>query len=300
MPSTRLRLDPRELRGAAARVRAEFGPHARILSADEIRVGGIAGFFARRMYELVIEHPVPQAEEPAPAAPLAEAVPQAEDRRPAERLVSPMSGIAALLEQAERAESFFPGAAGAAAPVSTQSDEFSSVLGALATSVGAPTVSPPAEQRTFRPEPGGLLAIAGLRDDALRVALDLASKTPGAQLGVSGDLGGTLPRVEERRDAVALRARGVEADAIAIVAVGLGSGGPIAEANAARIALLGADAVWVAVDATRKPEDTARWVAAVTSAVRVREMAVLDAPLTESPESVHDLGLRQAWPTPAR
>lgn len=284
MPSTRLRLDPRELRGAAARVRAEFGPRARILSADEIRVGGIAGFFARRVYELVIEHPEPRIE----------------DLRPSEPFVSPMSGIAALLEQAERAESFLPGAAGAAAPVSTQSDEFSDVLGALTTSVGAPTAAPPAEHRTFRPEPGGLLAIAGLRDDALRVALDVASRSPGAQLGVSGDLGGTLPRVEERRDAVALRARGVEADAIAIVAIGLGSGGPIVEANAARVGLLGADAVWVAVDATRKPEDTARWVAAVTSAVPVREMAVLDAPLTESPESVHDLGLRQAWPTAAR
>jgi len=282
VPSTRLRLDPKELRGAAARVRAEFGPHARILSAEEIRVGGIAGFFARRLYEIVVEHPEARDDQPDPAP--------------------RMSGIAALLEQAERDESFLPGAAGAgsARGISTQSDDFSSILGALAVSIDAPVATAPPESARFRPEPGGLLAIVGLRDDALRVALDVAGGSPGAQLGVSGDLGGTLPRVDDRRDAVSLRARGVEADAIAIVAVGLGSGGPIAEANASRIPLLGADAVWVAVDATRKPDDTARWVAAVTAAVPVREMAVLDAPLTESPESVHDLGLRQAWPTGGR
>lgn len=283
MPSTRLRLDPKELRGAAARVRAEFGPGARILSAEEIRVGGIGGFFARRVYELTIEHD-PQADELRSSA--APATPR-------------MSGIAALLEQADRDEAFLPAAAGvgSAQGISTQSDDFSSILGALAVSIDAPVTAAPSEPTRFRPEPGGLLAIAGLRDDALRVALDVAGRTPGAQLGVAGDLGGTLPRVEDRREAVALRARGVQADAIAIVAIGLGSGGPIAEANASRVPLIGADAVWVAVDATRKPEDTARWVAAVVAAAPVREMAVLDAPLTESPESVHDLGLRQAWPT---
>ena len=280
MPSTRLRLDPRELRGAAARVRAEFGPRARILSAEEIRVGGVGGFFARRMYELVVEHPEMSEEVPAP--------------QPVPR----MSGIAALLEQADRDEALLPGAAGAgsATGVSTQSDDFSTILGALAVSIDAPVATAPPEPTRFRPEPGGLLAIAGLKDDALRVALDVAGRTPGAQLGVAGDLGGTLPRVEDRREAVSLRARGVEAGAIAIVAIGLGSGGPLAEANASRVPLIGADAVWVAVDATRKPEDTARWVAAVVAAAPVREMAVLDAPLTESPESVHDLGLRQAWP----
>jgi hypothetical protein len=286
VPSTRLRLDPKELRGAAARVRAEFGPGARIVSADEIRIGGIGGFFARRVYELVIDYP--------------EAVPRTEELRSAASTANPrMSGIAALLEQADRDESFLPGVAGAGSVqgVSTQSDDFSSILGALAVQVDAPVATAPPDPVVFRPEPGGLLAIAGLRDDALRVALDLAGRTPGAQLGVAGDLGGTLPRVEDRREAVALRARGVEADAIAIVAIGLGSGGPIAEANASRVPLIGADAVWVAVDATRKPEDTARWVAAVVAAAPVREMAVLDAPLTETPESVHDLGLRQAWPT---
>jgi len=291
VPSTRLRLDPKELRGAAARVRAEFGPRARILSAEEIRVGGVGGFFARRMYELLIEHPEAASDQGPQAEELRSAASATETR---------MSGIAALLEQADRDESFLPTAAGGASrPISTQSDDFSSVLGALAVSIDAPVATAPPEPTRFRPEPGGLLAIAGLKDDALRVALDVAGRTPGAQLGVAGDLGGTLPRVEDRREAVSLRARGVEAGAIAIVAIGLGSGGPIAEANASRIPLIGADAVWVAVDATRKPEDTARWVAAVVAAAPVREMAVLDAPLTESPESVHDLGLRQAWPTGA-
>lgn len=276
MPSTRLRLEPRELRGAAARVRAEFGPGARIVAADEIRVGGLAGFFARRMYELTIEHPE-GGERPVVA-------PQ-------------LSGIEALLARAERDESALPGVVPAdAPPVSTNTDSFSSVLGSLTATVGVSVAEEPPHPPRFRAEPGALLVIAGLRDDALRVAADVAAGIPGSQLAVAGDLADAAPRVDDRRAATALRARAVELGSVAIVAMGLGAGGPIAEANASRLVLLGADAVWVAVDATRKHDDTARWVAAVRRAVPVREMAVLDAPLTESPESVHDLGLRQAWP----
>lgn len=274
MPSTRLRLEPKELRGAAARVRAEYGPEARIVAADEIRVGGIAGFFARRMYELTIEHPGGWTPP-----------------------VAPLSGIEALLAEAEREESALPSALPAdAPPVSTNTDSFSNVLGSLTATVGVTLAEEPPHPSRFRAEPGALLAIAGLHEDALRVAADVAAGIPGAQLAIAGDLGGGAPRVDDRRGATALRARAVELGSVAIVAIGLGAGGPLAEANASRVGLLGADATWVAVDATRKHDDTARWVAAVRAAVPVREMAVLDAAQTESPESVHDLGLRQAWP----
>jgi hypothetical protein len=276
-----LRLEPKELRGAAARVRAEFGPEARIVAADEIRVGGIAGFFAKRMYELLIDHPADWTPPVAPA-------PQ-------------LSGIEALLAQAEELESVLPAVVPVdAPPVSTNSDEFSNVLGALTASVGVSLAEEPPHPARFRAEPGALLVIAGLRDDALRVAADVAASIPGAQLAMSGDVAAALPRVDDRRTATALRAQSVESGGVAIVAIGLGAGGPLAEANASRVGLLGADAVWVAVDATRKHDDTARWVAAVRAAVPVREMAVLDAALTESPESVHDLGLRRVWPDRAR
>jgi hypothetical protein len=284
-----LRLDPRDLRGAAARVRAEFGPSARIAAAEEIRVGGIAGFFARRMYELTIDYDE--------AVPQAEAVPRAEDLRTGSR----MSGISALLEEADRAEGLFPGAVGSSAlPVSTQSDQFSLLLGSLTASVGAPVISeePPAPP-LFSPTPGGMLAIVGLRDDALRVAISVAAGMPQAEVAIAGDIPSPHPRVEDRRTATSARATAVERGGIVIVAVGLGAGGPLAEANASRVPLIAADAVWVAVDATRKPEDTGRWVAAVRAVASVREMAVLDADRTETPESVRDLGLRPAWPKDA-
>ncbi|WP_448059138.1 hypothetical protein [Cellulomonas hominis] len=43
-------------------VRAEFGPSARVIRAERIRTGGIAGFFARERYELTVD-----VQEPAPA-----------------------------------------------------------------------------------------------------------------------------------------------------------------------------------------------------------------------------------------
>jgi len=43
-----------------ARVRQECGPDARIVRAERVRSGGVAGFFAREHYELTVEVPVPR------------------------------------------------------------------------------------------------------------------------------------------------------------------------------------------------------------------------------------------------
>jgi hypothetical protein len=53
--------------------------------------------------------------------------------------------------------------------------------------------------------------------------------------------------------------------------------------------------VWVAVDAARKPEDTAEWVRAVDAVLAVDAVAATGASLTASPESVHALGLPVLW-----
>ncbi len=63
---TRLLLEGPDLSELMAQVRAEFGPTARIIRAERVRTGGLAGFFARERYELTID--VPDAP-PAPAAP---------------------------------------------------------------------------------------------------------------------------------------------------------------------------------------------------------------------------------------
>ncbi|WP_460460845.1 hypothetical protein [Angustibacter peucedani] len=54
-----------------ARVRAEHGPDARIVHAEQKLVGGVAGFFARRRYEVAVavDEPSAAAAQPAPAAP---------------------------------------------------------------------------------------------------------------------------------------------------------------------------------------------------------------------------------------
>ena len=60
---TRLLLEGADLAELMVHVRAEFGPTARIVRAERVRTGGLAGFFARERYELTIDVP------DAPAAP---------------------------------------------------------------------------------------------------------------------------------------------------------------------------------------------------------------------------------------
>lgn len=55
--STRLLLEGEDLPALMARIRAEMGPGARIVKAEKVRTGGVAGFFAREHYELTIEVP---------------------------------------------------------------------------------------------------------------------------------------------------------------------------------------------------------------------------------------------------
>lgn len=55
----RLLLDGEDLRSLMLRVREEMGPDAKIVKAERIRTGGIAGFFAKEHYELTVEVPEP-------------------------------------------------------------------------------------------------------------------------------------------------------------------------------------------------------------------------------------------------
>lgn len=111
-------------------VREEFGPTARIVRAERIRTGGVAGFFARERYELTVEVPEPPRQRP-----------RALRQAPASAGAGPV-GIDALLAAAEAAEADDPGSLSAgtarttgAAPaddgtprVSTGAESFASVL----------------------------------------------------------------------------------------------------------------------------------------------------------------------------
>ncbi|HEU5109705.1 MAG TPA: hypothetical protein VFT95_14280, partial [Micromonosporaceae bacterium] len=88
---TRVLLEGPAIEPLLAQVRQEYGPSARIISADKIRTGGLGGFFARQRYELSIQiddDAVPAP--PSPAAPTAAA--------PAGGPVEPLDALLALVE----------------------------------------------------------------------------------------------------------------------------------------------------------------------------------------------------------
>lgn len=133
---TRLLLDGDDLPTLMLRIKEEMGPHARVVKAERIRTGGIAGFFAREHYELTVEVP------DVPPAPVRE-------RRP----VAPAaSGLDALMAAADAADAAHgsgaaPGgdagvaeagdaAAAAGPPVSTASQSFAEVLASVRAMVG--------------------------------------------------------------------------------------------------------------------------------------------------------------------
>ena len=145
---TRLLLDGEDLPALMLRVKAEMGPDARIVKAERIRTGGIAGFFAREHYELTVEVPEtrPSRGRRRPAAPPAPS--------PAYVLPGDAAGIDALLAAADAAEradvhgSDLDGSSTARAPVtpaivaappaqiSTSGDTFARVLQSMREIVG--------------------------------------------------------------------------------------------------------------------------------------------------------------------
>lgn len=284
MPSIRFRLDHPSLDGVADKARERYGADARVLSAEEVRTGGIGGFFARRYIDVVVEVP------DGPSAPWT-----------ATRTARAGGGIQELLDAAEAAEADpvfrHPGIP----PVSTESGAFIDVLDDLRRNA-APTIPVrEADRARTRPvtllrAPGDLAVIAGIGEDPLVVARDLASGGRLAEICTGGTL--TLEgyqRVTDRRTAFAARARGVERGRPVIVAFTLQPGEATLAAAATTLLSIGAGQLWVAVDASRKADDTERWVKALTTAVPVQAMAVLRSAWTTTPASVNSLGLPQGW-----
>lgn len=176
----------------------------------------------------------------------------------------------------------------------------------------APAVaSPPVPLRS----PGDLVLCIGLRADAELLARDWAESS-GAELircaprGAVGAMGFdpvlsdpvlSDPVLSDRRDAAAARARGVERGAACIAVLGLTALGANAAATDGRDRQLGVaagilpDQLWLVVDVTRKPEDTAAWVAACCAALDVHGVVAIGGAETSTPHSVVALGLPVLW-----
>ncbi len=151
--STRLLLDGDDLRTLMLRVRDEMGPDARIVRAERVRTGGIAGFFAKEHYELTVEVP----ERPRQRLGRARHRPAIDAPRDAGTSVETV-GLDALLAAADAAEGEHRAAQEAGEPpgVSTSSETFADVLASMEELVGpqprrpGPPVPVPPE-RTVRP-----------------------------------------------------------------------------------------------------------------------------------------------------
>lgn len=128
--STRLLLDGQDLRTLMLRVREEMGPDAKIVRAERVRTGGIAGFFAREHYELTVE--VPDA--PQRRVPRSRPVPDGDAGRPSGTTAEPV-GLDALMAAADAIE--------AAPEVSTVSPAFAEVLASVQRMTAEPAPAEP-------------------------------------------------------------------------------------------------------------------------------------------------------------
>jgi hypothetical protein len=281
VPSIRFRFDEVSREALAARVRSEFGASARIISASEVRVGGVGGFFARRYVDVVVD---------VPNAP-----------NPATRGQSGAVGLAALLEEAERAErAEVPrGAAPLVPVVSTQSPDFEMLMTDLKSySDLAPKsglLEAPGAPKLYD-EPGRLVLFAGLGDDAMVVARSLARSVRWSDVRMGGRiLGDALPRVDDRRAAAEYRARCIASGSVGLLAWGVGIGASGAQSSASSLRAIDADQIWIVVDAARKADDTAAWVGMLRATVNASAIAVLHSVETASPDSVNALGLPIGW-----
>jgi hypothetical protein len=283
VPSIRFRLDPAPLDRIAETVRERYGLAATVRSAEEVRVGGIGGFFARRFLDVVVDVPDPA--------------------KPEEWTAHRRVPLDDLVERADRADRRdLPIDASAVPPLSTESDAFSGVLEDLQryASPNAPvatTTRRKARRVVLLKAPGDLVVIAGIGEDAMTVARSLAGERGGAEIVAGGAqrVATGEPRVTDHKTAFSARARGVENSRATIVAYSIEPGDARLAAHAAALAGIRPDQLWLAVDASRKPEDTAAWVGAVCTVVSVQALAVLRTAWTSTPETVRSLGLPEGW-----
>lgn len=329
MAPKQFRLSGPTMQGLRSRVLAEHGPYARIIAAEKVRVGGVWGFFAREHYEVTVEvnqrsrrgvHALLQTPPPSAAASAgidalidnadgaefelaAAAAPRlsvSTGSNDFAELMDDLTFNTSLALEGPAAEgppaspSVFASATSSSAPSSFAPGTAGNMPrpSAATSSSSALPPTPPAPSEIA----GDLVAVVGLGEDPWDVVHSMstvmgtsATATAGA-VSIKG-----AEHVADARAAAAIRAAGVTGGYSTLVAFGLGTAASDVPENAAALHAIAPDQVWVAVDAGRKPMDTALWVNAVRTAVPVRAMAVLRAGSTASPETVNALGLPMGW-----
>jgi hypothetical protein len=291
-----------------AGVLAEFGPGARIVSAERVTTGGVAGLFRKAHVEAVVEVPDP-LDPPTARVAIASS--------PAKRV-----GIAALLADAEAAESRIAESDGTA---TTRADAFASVLDGFASDGLAPPRRTGARPTTAEPglpsaTDGAVASVtslpggpehdpwADLRAELVAPGTTVPAPTPPpapAVRSADGDLvllvgratdvdaaagvfanrhGLRATAASDRRSGILARADAVR-DGVALLAVA-------AWTDVATTASLAPDQVWVVVDVGRKHEDAVAMLTAVVEVgVPIAGVLAIGAEETGTPDTVRLLGV---------
>lgn len=289
MPGKRFQLSGPSMEAIREQANA-LGSDPRVIAAEKVTVGGLAGMFGNTHYEAVVEfgaHPEPvQAPVVVYQNPMEAILPEVTPDR--------VRTIADLLAETNEAEAAIhrrpvPG-------LSTSSASFDDLIRSLqvqntpeaAGQDGTPT-SP-----VLSSLPGDLVVLAGVGLSALEAVTSMARTRGGVTAASGGQCPGFGLRAETPAAATAARARGVLAGQPVFLSYGLGS---YAEAPGyiADLKALGADQVWLVVDVTRKHEDTEAWVAPLSDALDVTGVAVIGTRGTDSPRSARKLGLPVGW-----
>lgn len=221
-------------------------------------------------------------------------------RIPVSEQAPPLPGIASLLDSIDGQELALQRDPHAGR--SSGAELFAEVLDGLSAELAVdPPVAPkrPKHRRSApRPltAPGDLVLIVGMTADAIAVARSMASANGDSDLAVAGSLDlPALARVDDRRTAVRARALGVLNSRPVYLAFGLDLGSIEWSVWENTVSGISPDQVWVAVDAGRKPDDSARWVTAVAARVPVDALAVEGGALTATPNTVDDLDVPIGW-----
>ena len=234
MASTPQRFEGPDLEALLDRVRHELGADATIVSANKVRTGGIAGFFAKEHYEVLaspadggpagsVRPPaqpvIPEDRVPPSAAPAGVSAADEEPAPPATGQPATLLDLAERVSAAERAgEGFVPMMPAEMPRLATESESFADVLTRIAAEAGPEAaehvaerlhLSAPAVDEAVEADVAGDLAedeeddpCRGLRAVGpslhARVTTDLPAPTVPAAPGGSSSPGHAIDHVADR------------------------------------------------------------------------------------------------------
>ena len=292
---------------------AEYGPEARIVSAERVTRGGIGGFMAREHFEAVVEVPssvpAPTADPSSEKRDLLPPPPRPEaDSRRRRRLLEEEKRQGALNESPQ--EDLDDGFARMmddlwlASRESPDGPQSAAVLPVTASPPPAPPQDSEAQRSLTVPEllraPGALIVIACLSDaeaDALEALADGPGlNTIGDPLILAEADYRTKPLREARQALREARARAVAMEVPVIATCTLRFPRAGVRSGVESPVIAEADQLWAAVDLRRKTEDTRHWLSVLDQARPIDGLVLTWAEETTSPES----GLELGWPVSAR